>query len=34
MVRYGVGGFTYDFHFYDGIGPTVSESCAFSQVTL
>jgi len=28
----GVGGFTDDrFHFYDGKGPTVSESCAFQS---
>ena len=31
MARCGVGGFTYDFHFYDGKGPTVSESCGFQS---
>ena len=31
MVRCGVGGFTYDFHLYDGEGPAVSENCGYES---
>jgi len=31
IARCRVGGFTYDFHFYDSKGPTVSDSCGFQS---